>query len=35
VELQPDVSVDDVMAATEARFIVADQVAQRPDPAST
>jgi 3-oxoacid CoA-transferase subunit B len=35
VELQPDVSIDDVTAATEARFIVADQVAERPEPSST
>ncbi len=28
VELQPGVSIDDVTAATDARFIVADQVAQ-------
>jgi 3-oxoacid CoA-transferase subunit B len=30
VELQPDVSVDDVRAATDARFIIADQVAEAP-----
>jgi acyl CoA:acetate/3-ketoacid CoA transferase beta subunit len=34
VELQPGISLDDVTAATEARFIVAEQVAQQPEPRS-
>jgi 3-oxoacid CoA-transferase subunit B len=33
VELQPGVSLDDVTAATEARFSIADPIIQRPESA--